>query len=253
MSNANLTNDVWVIIFRFLTDRDDIYTGNEVKTRKFVEAVLWMLRSGAQWRLLPENRGKWNSIFKRFDRWGKKGIWDSMFKHFSNDPDMENIMVDSTVVRAHACSAGAVQKEGEENDQALGRSKGGFSTKIHILVDALGNPLKFILTSGQSADVTQAIPLLSGHQADNALLDKAYDADDVINFLERCSIVPVIPPKSNRKEPRGYDKHLYKERHLVECFIGKLKQFRRIFSRFDKTSINYLHFIYFASALIWLR
>jgi transposase len=252
MSNANLSDAEWNRIYEFLTIQSRIYTGKESKCREFVEAVLWILRSGAQWRLLPEDRGKWNSVFKRFDRWGKKEIWKELFQYCSHDPDMENIMVDSTVVRAHACAAGAAHKVEQEN-QALGRSKGGFSTKIHIIVDALGNALDFILTGGQAADVTQAIPLLEGHQASNALLDKAYDADSVISFLQQHGIVPVIPPKSNRIEQREYDQYLYKERHLVECFIGKLKQFRRIFSRFDKTSANFLNFIYFASVLIWLR
>ncbi len=84
-------------------------------------------------------------------------------------------------------------------------------------------------------------------------MDKAYDANGVIEPLKKQDIIPVIPPKANRRVKRQYDKHLYQERHLIECFIGKLKQFRRVFSRFDKTAINFMNFIRFASALIWLR
>ncbi|CAD7839874.1 MAG: Mobile element protein, partial [Olavius algarvensis Gamma 1 endosymbiont] len=79
------------------------------------------------------------------------------------------------------------------------------------------------------------------------------DADALIEQLTQQEIIPVIPPKANRKEPREYDKPIYKERHLVECFIGKLKQFRRVFSRFDKWAKNFMNFVRFASALIWLR
>jgi transposase len=194
-------------------------------------------------------------VYKRFVRWGDKGVWTAMHTHIANDPDMENIMIDSTIVRAHACAAGAPQRLSFEppNDQALGRSKGGFTTKIHVMVDALGNPLDFVLTGGQAADVTQSYTLVKGVRAKYGLMDKAYDADKLIEQLKQQGIIPVIPPKSNRKEPREYDKHIYKERSLIECFIGKLKQFRRVFSRFEKWAKNYMYFVRFASALIWLR
>lgn len=252
MSNAKLSDGEWVKILGFLRRQSTIYVGQESECRHFVEAVLWMLRSGAQWRLLPSTEGRWNSVYKRFARWGKKGIWEALH-HYVTTEDLESIMGDSTVVRAHACAAGAITLSDPPDDQALGRSKGGFSTKIHIAVDALGNPLDFILTGGQAADVTQAIPLLAGYPAQHAILDKAYDADALLEWLDQQGITPVIPPKSNRKVQRAYDKHVYKERHLVECCIGKLKQFRRVFSRFDKTAANFMNFIRFAAALIWLR
>jgi transposase len=254
LSNAKLNDEGWMKILAFLRTQEGIYIGLEEECRRFVEAVLWILRSGAQWRLLPATEGQWNSVFKRFDRWGKRGIWVNMHRYFAAEPDSESVMGDSTVVRAHACAAGAAADTTEPPvDQALGRSKGGFSTKIHVLVDGLGNPLDFRLTGGQAADVTQAIPLLEGHAAQYALFDKAYDADSLLDWLRQQGFIPVIPPKSNRKEQRAYDKHIYKERHLVECCIGKLKQFRRVFSRFEKTAANFMSFIRFASALIWLR
>lgn len=121
------------------------------------------------------------------------------------------------------------------------------------MCDALGNPLNFILTGGQVADVTQAYALVEGVQATYALMDRAYDADKLIEQLKQQGIIPVIPPKSNRKVPREYDKHIYKERNIIERLIGKLKQFRRIFSRFEKWAKNYMYFVRFAGTLICLR
>jgi transposase len=135
----------------------------------------------------------------------------------------------------------------------LGRSVGGFSTKIHILVDALGNPVKFILTGGQEADVTQAEPLMKGHHADAAIADKAYDSDAVVAAAKRQGAEAVIPSKKNRKVPRDYDEHLYKERKKVEWFISLLKQYRRVATRYEKTARNFLGFVHVASILILLR
>jgi transposase len=146
-----------------------------------------------------------------------------------------------------------IKKNGGQAEQALGRSRGGFSTKIHVLVDALGNPLRFLLTAGQRHDVTQADALLASFQFDAIIADTAYDANWLLDTLEEWGAQAVIPPRSNRTEPHEYDQHLYKERHLVECFINKIKWYRRIFTRFEKLAQRYAAFLHFVGALIWLR
>jgi transposase len=145
------------------------------------------------------------------------------------------------------------QKNGGQAAQALGRSRGGFSTKIHVTVDALGNPLRFTLTAGQRHDITQAEALLVGLDSDFVIADRGYDADAFITFIIDQGSTPVIPPRKRRKEPRAYDTWLYRERALVECFINKIKHFRHVFARFDKLATRFLGFLHFVGALIWLR
>ena len=148
---------------------------------------------------------------------------------------------------------GTEKKRGGQAQQALGRSRGGFSTKIHIAVDALGNPLRLLLTGGQESDVGQGAPLIKDLAAQTVIADKGYDSDELVKTITERQAQAVIPPRVNRKEQREYDRHLYRERHLVECFINKIKHYRRVFSRFEKLSKNYLGFLSFVSALVWLR
>jgi putative transposase len=142
---------------------------------------------------------------------------------------------------------------GGQADQALGRSRGGFGTKIPIAVDALGNPVEFILTPGQKADVTQAEALIEGHDAGSVIADKGYDSDPLVRRIEGTGAEAVIPPKKDRKVAREYDKHLYKERNEVERFIGRLKEYRRVATRYEKTDRNYLAFVHVAAVMILLR
>lgn len=147
----------------------------------------------------------------------------------------------------------ALKKSDGPNDQALGRSRGGFSTKIHITVDGLGNPLRLRLTAGQRHDITQASDLVVGFTFQYLIADRGYASQDFVDEVLAHSIEVVIPPHQRAKVPREYDTWIYRERHLVECFINKIKHFRRVFSRFDKLARRYLGFLHFVSALIWLR
>jgi len=142
----------------------------------------------------------------------------------------------------------------KDQDEAIGLSRGGLSTKIHALVDALGNPLAFLLTAGQVHDLIGADALLPQMAADQLIADKAFDADARVREpLARAGKSAVIPPRPNRLAPADFDRHLYKERHLVENFFCKLKQFRAIATRYDKTARNFLAAIHLAAAIIWLN
>jgi len=122
------------------------------------------------------------------------------------------------------------------------------------MVDALGNPIGFVLTPGQAHDLEGADALLPQMKADTLLADKAYDADErVIEPLLAAGKNPVIPPKSNRKIQRIFDKQMYQARHIMENFYCKLKQYRAIATRYDKTARNFLAAIHLAAIVIWLK
>ena len=148
--------------------------------------------------------------------------------------------------------APAHKKTGE--DEAIGRSRGGLSTKIHVLVDALGNPPEFFLTGGEAHDLVGADHLLPNMQAETLIADKAFDADErVLVPLALAGKAAVIPPRAGRQRRRHYNRHLFKARHLIENFFAKLKQFRAIATRYDKTKRNFLAAVQLAGAVTWLN
>jgi transposase len=127
------------------------------------------------------------------------------------------------------------------------------STKIHAVCDALGNPIRFSLTAGQVSDYKEALSLIDGLKTNAILADKGYDADYIIEAISQCGAQAVIPPKSNRNTLRVYDKALYKERNLIERLFNKLKHFRRVATRYDKTASAFLAFVHLASICLWLN
>ena len=137
-------------------------------------------------------------------------------------------------------------------EQELGRSKGGFTTKLHMACDALGNPIRFCITPGQRSDYVKAIDLIDGLGMGALLADKGYDANYIAEAAIKIGAMVVIPPRSMRKNPREYDKELYKERNIIERMFNKLKNFRRVATRYDKLAISYMAFVCIASTYLWL-
>lgn len=144
---------------------------------------------------------------------------------------------------------------GKTEDKAIGISKGGRNTKIHTLVDGLGNPVAFMLSPGNEHDSKHAIPLLKkiGIKGCNILGDKAYGAQIIRDYISSQEATYTIPPQSNCKEPWSVDWHTYKERHLVECFFQQIKWFRRVFTRYDKLDDSFLAFVFIAAIAVLLK
>lgn len=144
------------------------------------------------------------------------------------------------------------QKRGADGE-AIGRSRGGPSTKINAVVDALGNPLRFILTGGQVHDSKQSEALIDGFDFDKLLADKGYDSDRFRAQIALAGAEAVIPSLGSRSQAIPYDKHIYKDRNLVERFFCSIKQFRRIATRYEKTATSFAGMLFLAGAMVWLR
>ena len=142
------------------------------------------------------------------------------------------------------------KKNGGQPSEALGRSSGGFTTKLNAAVNDAFLPLRFTLTSGACHDVTQAPALMTGYTCRYVIADAAYDSDALRERIVAQGAVAVIKPRNNRVEERLYDKEVYKRRNVIERFFHRLKQYRRVATRYDKYADRYLGFVYFAALLI---
>jgi transposase len=147
------------------------------------------------------------------------------------------------------------RKRGNQEKQALGRSRGGFSTKIHLRTNAKGNPLTFDLTGGEVHETQGFDALIELHDAQPAKLlgDKGYDSDAIRSDLAKRGIEPVIPPRSNRTTPTEYDREASKRRNLIARCVNRLKQFRRIATRYEKTARAFISMLCIAAARLWIK
>ena len=250
MERLVLSDAAWERMAPLIIGRPDQKGSTGRDNRMFVEGVLWIVRTGSPWRDLPEAFGDWNSVFRRFSRWSVKGVWWRIFEAMSDDPDR---ISDRRFHHRPGASARRRGKKGGSEDQAIGRSRGGLSTKIHMAVRGLGCPVRFMLTAGQKGDAPQAAALIEGLPAEVIMADTAYDADHFRQAIAAKGALAVIPNNPSRARKYPLDKHLYAQRHLVECCFSKLKQFRRVATRFEKTARNYRAVVTLAAIVLWMR
>ena len=205
-------------------------------------------------RHLPDEYGKWNSVFRRYRRWVTTGVFDAMLETLAElaGRDTAADMIDSTVVRAHHCAVGI--KRGLSKPGRLADRAGGFTTKLHARCDARGLPPGFVLTPGQAHDVQGFAPLfrMITDRIEAFLADRGYDADAIRKEIEAADVEAVIPAKVNRLYPAPHDRAKYKWRHLIERLFNRLKNWRRVATRYDKTRESYLGFVALASGKLWI-
>ncbi|MCJ2042708.1 IS5 family transposase [Methylobacterium sp. J-059] len=224
--------------------------GPRTDNRLFLDAVVWMTRAGGRWKNLPERFGKVETVKRRYYDWMARGVLSDILAVLAAEADLEWVCVDATVVRAHQQAAGARWEKGAPDAQGLGRSRGGLSTKIQLACDALGNPVRVLAGPGQQGEVLRAAELIEGLACSHVIADRAYDAEQFHDTVLDAGAQPVIPSRPKRRRPHTYDRHLYKKRNLIERCFAKLKQFRRLATRYDKLLVNFVGFLTLAATLI---
>ena len=221
--------------------------------RLVYEALLYMAREGCTWRALPEEFGAWGTISQRFYRWQEQGVFDSLFSTFIASRGINSLMVDGTIVKVHQHGTGARKVRGTPEDQAIGHSRGGRTTKILAASDENGCLLNFLLLPGNSGESPHVPELIRDIEAAEFIGDRAFDTDNIIEMLRSRPMEVVIPPKVSRRVQRQYDKEKYKTRHLIENLFQKLKVYRRIATRYEKTSERFTAFIIIAAVYIMTK
>ncbi|MFE2144213.1 IS5 family transposase [Streptomyces sp. NPDC059456] len=308
MGRGDLTNAEWERLESFLP-RGGARGGRWSDHRRVINGVLYRVRTGVQWRDLPERFGPWETVYKRHRRWSADGTWTMLLSRIQAAEDAAgridwDVSVDSTAVRArqHAAGArvappGAVSQRGNVQgtnrvdpvlrklvvrggggaiSESLGRSRGGFTTKIHLAADGRCRPLALVLTPGHYGDGPQlervlervSVPRTSvgrpRTRPDHVLADKAYTSRKNRRYLRRRGIRHTIPERLDQQRhrknrgsrggrPTGFDSERYKKRNTVERAINRLKGFRAVATRYEKRAYIYLGTVTLAALIIWLR
>ena len=250
MNRYDLTDFEWSVIEPLLPNKPRGVP--RVDDRRVLNGIMWVLRSGALWRDLPERYGPYTTCYNRFNRWRKNGDLGSPYGRHRRG--LRRRHTDDRQLQRPRSPARSGLKKGGPN-RCMGRSRGGLTTKIHTVVDTSGLPLRFALSPGQAHDSTLAGALLDDRLPPDSfvLADKAYDAEWIREMIEAQDAVPIIPERRGAKTPHAFSRVLYRLRNRVERFFNKLKQFRRIATRYEKLAANYLAMIKIATIRIWLR
>ncbi len=222
--------------------------------RKVQSGIVYVIRNGLRWCDAPTDYGPHKTLYNRFVRWSKTGVFERIFEKLAS-PDAQStnvLMIDATHLKAHR-TASSLKKRGDE-PRLIGCTRGGMNTKLHTLCDGQGRPVRMHLTEGQCSDFKGADILLENLPNAKTLIgDRGYDSDKIRNTLAEQKITACIPPKKNRKTPIEYNKTLYKKRHLIENLFAKLKDWRRIATRYDRCAHTFRSAVYIAATVIfWL-
>ncbi|MCP4565909.1 MAG: IS5 family transposase [Bosea sp.] len=224
-----------------------------VDDRRVISGIVYVIKHGLQWKDAPKDYGPHKTLYNRFIRWSRMGVFDRIFAGLSGQgPKPERIMIDATHLKAHRTAASLLKKG--LFPRCIGRTKGGLNSKLHAVCDGDGKPLVMLLTEGQMSDHKGARLILGALPAAKALLgDRGYDSNWFRAALTEKGIEPCIPSSKSRKVEIPHDKTLYRQRHKIENMFARLKDWRRIATRYDRCAHAFFSAICIAATVaFWL-
>ncbi|WP_425516635.1 IS5 family transposase [Sphingobium phenoxybenzoativorans] len=227
----------------------DVRGKKRVDDRRVLSGIVHALRCGGRWADCADVYGPKKTLYNRFVRWSERGIWEGIFSALAGAEDApDRLFIDSSCIKVHRCAGGG--KGGPW--LMIGFTKGGRNTKLHAVCDAKGRPVVLILTPGNVHDCKVAKRCIEAMPPSAKLVaDKGYDSQALREWLDERGTEAVIPPRKNRKIQYDYDKAIYKQRNVIERMFCRLKDWRRIATRFDRNVKNFMSAIALAAAVIW--
>nr|WP_194300309.1 IS5 family transposase [Acetobacter farinalis] len=223
-----------------------------VDDRRVLSGIVYVIRNGLQWKDAPKAYGPHKTLYNRFIRWSRLGVFDRIFVTLTKQTGRsKRLMIDATHIKAHRTSASLLKKG--LFPRYIGRTKGGLNSKLYAMCDGQGRPVRLHLTAGQVSDVKGADVLLADlpGETEEVIGDRGYDRNQIRLSLAERNITACIPPKKNRKSKLPYNWHLYKKRHLIENMFAKLKDWRRVATRYDRGTHTVMSALHIAASFIF--